>query len=159
MNLRPLGWSTLLMFAVGLTSACGGDDTTDDSGTTETDTDTDTATAPDPAPPASADIQAIADVSCAGAGCHNPGTSGGLDLSTVYASTVGVSSGYTATESGAELDYVKPSAPGDSYLFLKLEGTYGELTDGGGAQMPKGGTLSGEDLDTVRTWIEGGAVE
>jgi mono/diheme cytochrome c family protein len=87
--------------------------------------------------------------------CHMSGDEQGalaLAPKLAYDSLVNVPS----TESA--LPRVKPGAPEESYLVLKLEGTH--LTRGGkGVQMPMGSSpLSRETLDRIRAWIAAGAL-
>ena len=90
-------------------------------------------------------------------GCHNGSNPAGgalpgsMDLraGSSFASIVNVPSIEQST-----LQRVKPGDPGNSYLIHKVEGTAG-IT---GAQMPFGGPfLDQPTIDTIRSWITGGA--
>lgn len=88
------------------------------------------------------------------AGCHATGEEPGhLALTThgAWRSLVGVPS----TE--AKLLRVKPGAPEQSYLMMKLDGTH--LDHGGsGARMPFGGAaLDAATRERIRAWIAAGA--
>lgn len=86
--------------------------------------------------------------------CHLPGAEqGGLALHPkgAYANLIDVKS----TQSPLVL--VSPGNPENSYLYRKLTGTHLQA-GGSGERMPFGdASLSEEDLDRVRRWIEGGA--
>lgn len=86
--------------------------------------------------------------------CHLTGTEAGklsLAPKTAYSSLVNVQS------NESEWLRVKPGAPDDSYLVIKLEGH--QLDRGGrGAQMPFGGDpLDNDTLTMIRNWIAAGA--
>lgn len=88
------------------------------------------------------------------ASCHLTGQEAGrlaLHPGAAYGSLVGVPS----TES--KLMRVKPGAPDESYMLLKLEGRH--LDAGGtGARMPLGAPpLDGPTLQRIRAWIGAGA--
>ena len=57
----------------------------------------------------------------------------------------------------ATMDYVEPFDLDNSYLWHKLQGTQAGV-GGSGAKMPKSGSLTDDQLDIVRLWIEGGAL-
>jgi mono/diheme cytochrome c family protein len=86
--------------------------------------------------------------------CHMPGSAqAGLALHPkgVYANLVDVKS----TQS--PLSRVAPGKPDDSYLYRKLTGTQAQV-GGSGERMPFGdATLSAEEIERVRRWIESGA--
>lgn len=86
--------------------------------------------------------------------CHLPGAEqGGLALHPQggYANLVDVKS----TQS--DLPRITPGKPEDSYLYRKLTGTHAEV-GGSGERMPFGeATLSAEEIDRIRRWIEAGA--
>jgi hypothetical protein len=54
----------------------------------------------------------------------------------------------------AEMPYVTPGDPEQSYLFRKLSGTHLEA-GGTGAKMPLGGKLGEADLAAIEAWIKG----
>lgn len=56
------------------------------------------------------------------------------------------------------LDLVRPGSTEDSYLWHKLVDTHTELDGGSGGAMPPVGPLGDDDLETVRSWILGGAL-
>jgi hypothetical protein len=75
----------------------------------------------------------------------------GLNLSTSstgYAGLVNV-----ASNQCTQMKRVLPSNSNSSYLINKLTG----LNMCFGSKMPKTGTLSQAELDTVRAWIDSGA--
>lgn len=86
--------------------------------------------------------------------CHLPGSEqGGLALHPKggYANLVDVKS----TQS--ELVRVAPGRPDDSYLYRKLTGTHAQA-GGTGERMPFGdASLTAEEIERVRRWIEAGA--
>ncbi len=115
---------------------------------------------PDGGPPASVTfagaVQPIFTRNCAFAGCHAGATPQmGMDLSSgaAYANIVGVASVQVPS-----MDRVVPEQPDSSYLVLKLEGTAGTV-GGVGTRMPLGGQLTTAQIDTIRVWIAGGALE
>lgn len=89
-------------------------------------------------------------------GCHLTGEEpGGLALhpNAAYRNLVDVPS----VES--PLMRVRPGDPARSYLWRKLEGTHREA-GGGGERMPLDQPpLDASALDTIRRWIEAGAVD
>jgi hypothetical protein len=86
--------------------------------------------------------------------CHLPGAEqAGLALHPKggYANLIDVKS----TQS--PLVRVLPGKPDDSYLYRKLTGTQAQV-GGSGERMPFGdATLTAEEIERVRRWIEGGA--
>jgi len=86
--------------------------------------------------------------------CHLPGAEqAGLALHPKggYANLVDVKS----TQS--PLLRVSPGKPADSYLYRKITGTHAQV-GGSGERMPFGeSSLTAEEVDRVRRWIEGGA--
>ena len=86
--------------------------------------------------------------------CHRGAMPSGmlaLDDDVAYDSLVNV-----PAPQAPDVNYVTPGDPDQSYLYLKLTGE--QTTVGGsGTRMPQGGTLTEEQLDTVRYWILGGA--
>ena len=86
--------------------------------------------------------------------CHLPGAEqAGLALHPKggYANLVDVKS----TQS--PLLRVSPGKPDDSYLYRKITGTHTQV-GGSGERMPFGeASLSADEIDRVRRWIEGGA--
>lgn len=95
-------------------------------------------------------------VSCALAGCHTgptgPALPQGMDLSSAdssFANLVGV----TSIQNSA-LQRVAPNDAANSYLIRKIEGTAAA-----GNQMPPGGPpLDQATIDTIREWIDNGAL-
>ncbi len=116
-------------------------------------------TGPSGSPPSSITfggvIQPLFTQNCAFAtGCHaGPNSQEGMDLSAglAYANTVNVSSMQVP-----RLVRVQPGNSDSSYLVLKIEGSAG-LVGGMGTRMPLGGSLTQGQIDTVRTWVDGGA--
>ena len=86
--------------------------------------------------------------------CHLPGAEqAGLALHPkgAYANLVDVKS----TQS--PLLRVSPGKPDDSYLYRKITGTHTQV-GGNGERMPFGeSSLTADEIDRVRRWIEGGA--
>jgi hypothetical protein len=85
--------------------------------------------------------------------CH--GTSGGLNLSnpmTAYGALVGVAAGGATCAGGGRVRVVAGD-PMASLLYLKLV----NMQTCGNA-MPRGGTLTAAQVETVRRWIAGGAL-
>jgi len=136
---RLLAW-----FALPLCAACGdfGDGPATPRGTDD----------PEDPPPATASfsvsIQPIFDAHCIG--CHGAGGNAGLDLraGASRAHLVGV----TASES--PLARVEPGEPDASWLYLKLTDQQNV-----GSAMPPGDPLSPDLTESVRTWIEEGALD
>lgn len=105
------------------------------------------------------DVWPILDASC---NCHispPPGAPGldtdffmGSDPAGAYDSVIDQPS------SVAGLDLVEPGRSADSYLYLKVDGTFPSV-GGIGTVMPPGGMLSADDLATIARWIDGGAPE
>jgi uncharacterized membrane protein len=85
--------------------------------------------------------------------CHLPGAEqAGLALHPKggYANLVDVKSTQSA------LLRVAPGKPDDSYLYRKITGTHTQV--GSGERMPFGeSSLTAEEIERVRRWIEGGA--
>ena len=101
----------------------------------------------------SSQVAPIFMASCTGSACHaGARPAQGLDLSsasTAYANLVNVlSSECTATER------VAPGSTASSYLAWKLQGSGACFF---GSKMPKIGSLSASDLDTILGWIAEGA--
>lgn len=88
------------------------------------------------------------------AACHLTGQEAGrlaLHPGAAYESLVGVKS------IAVELMRVKPGAPGQSYLLMKLQGTHLEH-GGNGARMPFGAPpLDSDTVAKLRDWIADGA--
>ena len=105
-------------------------------------------------PTLAANVQPILNANCAFSGCH-AGTSPqqGLNLSAgvSHSNIVGVVSNESA------LFRVKAGDPDSSYLVHKIQGSQGTV-GGSGVRMPLGGTLSQDDIDTIRDWITAGAL-
>ncbi len=97
-------------------------------------------------------IQAnIFNKSCAVSGCHDSGSQqAGLDLSSgkAYGNLVNVPSSQKPN-----ILRVKPGDAANSYLVMKLEGASG-IT---GRRMPLGGSLSTDQIDAIKQWINNGA--
>jgi mono/diheme cytochrome c family protein len=88
-----------------------------------------------------ADVQEIFDDQCVS--CH---VAGGV-MATVP---------LTAAEAYDAIVNV-PSSVDDSYLVMKVRGTYGEI-GGGGDSMPPGFLLAQNHIDVIVEWVEGGAL-
>lgn len=93
------------------------------------------------------DVQPLANTRCVA--CHQDAAPAGklsLQRTSAPASIIGVKS------EEADMAYVTPGDPSQSYLFRKLEGTQIEA-GGSGARMPLGGVLADTDLEIFRKWI------
>jgi hypothetical protein len=100
-------------------------------------------------------IQAeIFDVNCALSGCHtgaNPPQGMSLADGITFSNTVNVNSNEQPL-----LFRIKPGNPDMSYLYMKITGAP-EIT---GSQMPLGRSpLPEKQLEQIRLWIEGGALD
>lgn len=104
-----------------------------------------------------ADIQAIWDASCV-QGCHTPGGTGAstvsllLDPGTSYAALVGKASVQLPT-----MSLVTAGDSMQSYLWHKVSTTWQQV-GGSGLRMPQGSMLAQDQLDTIKAWIDGGAL-
>lgn len=96
------------------------------------------------------DIQVkVFNVSCASSGCHGGSSiAGGLNLSSgvSYSQLVNVNSLENPT-----LKRVAPNSSAQSLLIRKLEGN-------GTSIMPPSGKLNKEIIDTIKAWIDRGAL-
>ena len=89
----------------------------------------------------------VFDKNCATSGCHTGNTpQSGLDLSR------GKSYANIVNKEVFGLTYVKPGSPDDSYLFNKISSTNASVV------MPPTGRLSQAVIDSIRVWIENGAL-
>ena len=85
---------------------------------------------------------------CMGAGCHNNGT-----LKPQF-NTQATFMTAMAQNSTATMPYVTPNNPDQSYLLYKLRGLQTTVRNGGGAQMPRTGTLlTNAEICTVYNWV------
>lgn len=86
--------------------------------------------------------------------CHGPGSGGlvmGMDAATAFAAMVGKPS------TGAPaVNYVEAGDSAKSYIINKLEGTQIEA-GGAGSMMPLSGTITPEQIQTIKDWIDAGA--
>lgn len=99
------------------------------------------------------DVQPILTANCAATACHGfPMPQEGMDLRAgrAYNNLVNVQS----NQCGNRLR-VAPGAPASSYLIDKLEGT--NLCFG--TKMPKVGSLTAIEIETIRAWISQGALD
>ncbi|KAA3612536.1 MAG: hypothetical protein D8M58_20445 [Calditrichaeota bacterium] len=84
--------------------------------------------------------------------CHHSGQTPGLQSSTAYTNIIGVSN-FANT-----MNYIEPGKPDSSYLFQKII----ESGNISGSRMPRDGATTGHlsqvELDSIRTWIENGAL-
>jgi hypothetical protein len=162
--------ATLMMFALLALPACdGGDKTTtsDDATTGGSATDasaTDTPTTDTPttegATTAPGELSFAADVwdeillpicTCHQSATGSGGLGMGMDAATAYAAMVGVKA------TGAPmLDRVLAGDSTKSYIINKLEGTQLDV-GGAGAQMPLAGTITPDQIQTIKDWIDAGA--
>ena len=84
---------------------------------------------------------------CATSNCHNGSETPNLTAGRAYNSIVNV-------RSSRSIDFVEPGDADNSYLYRKLTGVGIE-----GDRMPKGrGSLSAAVIDSIRVWIEDGAL-
>ena len=95
-----------------------------------------------------ADVQPIWSVNCTG--CHGAGGNAGLDLR-VPASRTHLVDVAAVNWTGV---LVFAGDPDQSVLYLKLMGASGV-----GDRMPQGGVLDTDALETVRRWIDEGALD
>jgi hypothetical protein len=100
-------------------------------------------------PSFSADIQPIFTARCALSGCHNATAQGGMNLSDgkAYGNIVNIASTQDNTKKR-----VLPNDADNSYLVMKIEGKQTV-----GTRMPQGGTLSDDDIQLIKNWINKGA--
>ncbi len=105
-----------------------------------------------PRPPVEfGDIERLFESTCTP--CHTDRVSGGLSLLANPELHARLLSPSVQLPSMAR---VTPGDPGSSYLWLKLEGTHAEA-GGLGEPMPLGETVSTQQRDLLRRWIEQGA--
>jgi hypothetical protein len=98
------------------------------------------------------DVQPILTANCGFAGCHGGGSpEQGMDLSEgrAYASIVNV-----ASNEVPDRMRVVPGDSANSYLYQKI--TLDEPAVG--SRMPLIGSLSTENIELIRRWIDGGAL-
>jgi len=90
---------------------------------------------------------------CHGAGGNSGGLTMGSDAATVYSNIVDV-----ASDCGS-LDLIEPGDPSTSHLYLKCTTSW----SCGGDRMPRSNqsyfTTNSGELETIRVWIEEGALE
>ncbi|UCE18048.1 MAG: hypothetical protein JSV84_14465 [Gemmatimonadota bacterium] len=101
-------------------------------------------------PSFASDIQPIFSASCAISGCHDATTASAelvLTEGQAYAQLVDVLS---TQDAGKKL--VTPGDAENSYLVMKLEDRASV-----GSAMPLGSTLSDEEIQRIRDWIDAGA--
>ena len=94
-------------------------------------------------------IQPVFTNNCATSGCHNSAAGGGLVLSTgqAYGNLVNVPS-----TGEPNMTLVIPSDADNSYLVIKLEGRQNV-----GARMPLTGSISNNQIQNIKNWINNGA--
>ena len=142
--------SALLALAAALPIVVGASDADPAAG----DTQTPTAVAPAAAVSFKRDLVPVLRRTCAA--CHMTGSEPGnmaLHPGAAYKSLVGVAS----TES--KLLRVKPGAPQESYLLMKLDGTYLDAGGTGGRMPLAAPPLDEATLAKFRDWIAAGAPE
>ncbi|HEX9971258.1 MAG TPA: hypothetical protein VGD14_04230 [bacterium] len=95
------------------------------------------------------DIQPIFTAHCALSGCHNSTARAGMNLSDgkAYDNIVNVGSTQDNTKKR-----VLPNDADNSYLVMKIEGRQTV-----GIRMPQGGTLSDDNVQLIKNWINKGA--
>jgi hypothetical protein len=95
------------------------------------------------------DIQPIFTNGCAVSNCHNATAQAGMNLSSgmAYGNIVNVAS---TSEPG--FMRVLPSDAENSYIVVKLEGRQNV-----GARMPLTGSITSDQIQTIKNWINNGA--
>jgi len=127
----------------------GGTEDTGDATTTATTTD-------EPLEPTFANVQAQVFPSCS---CHNADPldvlNGNFSMKAgmEYAAIVNIKSGQLAT-----MDYIKPSDPDTSYLYLKVTNKHLDASGSGDPMPPPGGMLSADKVMLLEEWIAAGAM-
>lgn len=99
-----------------------------------------------------ADVQEIFDDQCVS--CH---VAGGVMPTVLLTAAEAYDSLINVPSSVDGLVLVKPQAPDDSYLIMKVRGTYGEV-GGGGDSMPPGFLLAANHLAVLEDWVADGAL-
>lgn len=105
----------------------------------------------------------VVQTSCAGAACHVGGSAGGLSMPSIgeaHAALVNMGPS-TAAMGGAcegQEPYVVPGDADNSLLVHKIEGMDETGAMVCGNRMPIGPALSTEQIDTIRMWIDMGAM-
>ena len=99
-----------------------------------------------PPPTWANDVQSILSTN----GCTNCHSAQMSDLATILTIQAG---DYNSSSAGANMAWVQPNSLGGSYLLHKVSGTQASV-GGAGNQM---GSLSAQDIDTIRMWILNGA--
>jgi hypothetical protein len=61
-----------------------------------------------------------------------------------------------SSQAGANMPWITPNDPSQSYLLHKVSGTQASV-GGGGGTMPQGGSMSQADIDSIELWISQGA--
>lgn len=90
----------------------------------------------------------VFDQRCALSGCH-------LDVQNPMLKSDVAYNNIVNQPSSTGMDYIEPGDPASSYLYLKITGDPGI----NGLQMPRIGTpLSQVTIDSIRVWIENGAL-
>ena len=97
-------------------------------------------------------LTTAANTRCMGGNCHNNSIKPLFSTqATFMAATINQAS--TAT-----MPYVTPNSPDKSYILYKLRGLQATVRNGGGAQMPRGGTpLTTAESCTMYNWVLHGA--
>lgn len=98
------------------------------------------------------DVQPIFTANCAFSGCH-AGSAPQLDLDL----SEGRAHAHIVNVPSVEVEGLMRVLPGDSansYLFQKIS----QENPAVGSRMPLGGSLSAAQIDTIRRWIDGGAL-
>jgi len=136
-------------------NACAGDGTGLDANGLPTDT---TGGDPQPAGPTlSNDVQPIFSSNCALSGCHggtSPQQNQNLSTGLTFSNVVDVPSMEVPS-----LARIRPGQPDSSYLVHKISGTQASV-GGVGGRMPLGGApLSATEIQTIRQWVENGALD
>lgn len=143
-------WSAVLYVLFFSVAACAGDGTGLDEngnpiGTPPTGTDV----------TLSGHVQPIFTANCALSGCHaggSPALGQNLSSGQTHANVVNVPS-----QEAPALMRVRPFEPDSSYLVHKIQDTQGSV-GGSGLRMPVGGSLTADQIATIRAWITAGAL-
>lgn len=102
----------------------------------------------------SMDVQPIFNANCTSSNCHggsSPQQGQNLTSGHAFGSIVNVASAEVPSYSR-----VKPFSSDSSYLYIKITGD--SRIAAGTARMPLGGSLNSSDIQTIKDWIDQGAM-
>jgi hypothetical protein len=100
------------------------------------------------------EVQAIFTANCTSSSCHggsSPQEGQNLTAGQAYSNIVNV-----ASREIPSYFRVKPFSSDSSYLYMKITGD--PRIASGTAEMPKGGSLQASDIQTIKNWIDQGAL-